>query len=84
MNDINIKLAESQSVLLGTLLVKWSDGTTSTYNATDMGVEWFKMSNDAFFKKYGFNFNPHEYPGLYEKCRKIVFPNGESLLRSAT
>lgn len=76
MSDINIKFAESQSVLLGTLLVNWSDGTTSTYNATDMGVEWFKMSNDDFFKKYGFNFNPHEYPGLYEKCRRIANADG--------
>lgn len=73
-----IKFAESQSVLLGTLLVKWSDGTTSTYSATDMGVEWFKMSNDDFFKKYGFNFNPHE------KCRRIVYPDEGPLLRSAT
>ena len=84
MGDVNIRFAESQSVLLGTLLINWSDGTVSTYNATDMGVEWFKMSNDAFFKKYGFNFNPHEYSGLYEKCQKIAFPNEGSLLRSAT
>lgn len=79
-----IKFAESQSVLLGTLLVNWSDGTVSTYSATDMGVEWFKMSNDDFFKKYGFNFNPHEYPGLYEKCRRIAHADGETGLRSAT
>lgn len=84
MSDINIKFAESQSVLLGTLLVKWSDGTTSTYNATDIGVEWFKMDNDTFFKVYGFNFNPHEYPGLYEKCREIAFRSDGPLLRSAT
>ena len=32
-------------------------------------LEWFRMSNDAFFKIYGFNFNPHEYPGLYEAAR---------------
>lgn len=79
-----IKFAESQSVLLGTLLVNWSDGTVSTYSATDMGVEWFKMSNDDFFKKYGFNFNPHEYPGLYEKCRRIAHADEETALRSAT
>ena len=36
-------------------------------------VEWFKMSNDAFFKLYGFNFNPHNYPGLYDDARKRVF-----------
>lgn len=79
-----MKIAESQAVLHNTLIVKWSDGTTTTYNATDMGVEWFRMTNDALFRKYGFNFNPHEYPGLYEKCRKIVFPDEGPLLRSAT
>ena len=79
-----IKIAESQAVLHNTLIVKWSDGTTTTYNAVDMGVKWFKMSNDDFFKKYEFNFNPHLYPGLYDKCRKIVFPNEGPLLRSAT
>lgn len=70
-----IKYAVSQKVLLDTLFVKWSDGSTTTYNAVDMGVEWFKMSNDTFYKVYGFNFNPHEWLGLYEKCRRIVYPN---------
>lgn len=32
----------------------------------DWAVLWFKMSNDAFYKLYGFNFNPHQYPMLYE------------------
>lgn len=72
-----IKFAVSQEVLHNTLIVKWSDGTTTTYNAVDMGVEWFRMTNDDLFKKYGFNFNPNEYPGLYEKCRRIAFQNEE-------
>lgn len=33
-------------------------------------LQWFSMSNDAFFKLYGFNFNPHDYPGLYEAARE--------------
>ena len=28
----------------------------------DWAVLWFKMSNDAFFRLYGFNFNPFDYP----------------------
>ena len=39
----------------------------------DWAVLWFKMSNDAFFRLYGFNFNPHEYPYLYEIARNIVY-----------
>lgn len=33
---------------------------------------WFKMSNDDFFNRYGFNFNPHDYPQLYLIARKEV------------
>lgn len=35
--------------------------------------EWFRMSNDAFYAAYGFNFNPHKYAGLYEAARKRVY-----------
>lgn len=34
---------------------------------------WFKMSNDAFFAIYGFNFNPHKYPNLYNIVRKELY-----------
>lgn len=33
---------------------------------------WFKTDNDTFFRIYGFNFNPHKYPGLYEVTRKEI------------
>ena len=36
-------------------------------------IEWFSMSNDDFYDLYGFNFNPHEYPGLYEQARTRYF-----------
>lgn len=58
----------------GKLFVYYSDETVKAYDKTALGVDWFKMSNDDFFEKYGFNFNPHEYPGLYMKCRRIVYP----------
>ena len=35
--------------------------------------QWFKMSNDAFYRLYGFNFNPHNYAGLYEAARKRIY-----------
>ncbi len=35
--------------------------------------EWFRMSNDTFYDLYGFNFNPHIYPGLYEEARRRVY-----------
>lgn len=36
-------------------------------------LEWFSMSNAAFFGLYGFNFNPHDYPGLYEAARERYY-----------
>ncbi len=39
----------------------------------EWAVRWFQMSNDAFFEKYGFNFNPHDYPCLYTLARKKVY-----------
>lgn len=72
---MEIKAAVSQQVIFNTLFVKWSDGTTTMYDAVEMGCKWFRMDNDTFYDIYGFNFNPHKYPGLYEKCRKIVFQN---------
>lgn len=36
------------------------------YSKKKLCIDWFRMSNDLFFKLYGFNFNPHQYPGLYE------------------
>lgn len=35
----------------------------------EWAVLWMLMTNDDFFNLYGFNFNPHEYPGLYEMVR---------------
>lgn len=49
--------------------------TYKGYKLIDLAVEWFRMSNDAFFDVYGFNFNPHKYPGLYEAAQKIVYPD---------
>ena len=39
----------------------------------EWAVLWFQMSNDAFYQFYGFNFNPHKYPGLYDLARERVF-----------
>lgn len=70
-----IKYAVSQNVFLNTLTVKFSDGSVKYYDALKMAVQWFKMSNDGFYCRYGFNFNPHEWGNLYERARRIVYPN---------
>lgn len=43
------------------------------YSKRKLCLDWFRMSNDMFFKYYGFNFNPHNYQGLYEWGREILF-----------
>ena len=53
----------------------YENATYKGHPMVDLAVSWFKMSNDDFFKVYGFNFNPHQYPGLYEKARSIVYPD---------
>lgn len=74
MNSYIKPFAISQQVLSDILFVNFSDGSIKTYDAVKLGCEWFRMSNDAFFSIYGFNFNPSQY-GLYDRCRKIVYGN---------
>ena len=45
----------------------------------EWAVLWFKMSNDSFYRAYGFNFNPHKYPGLYEAAREKVYGQQEEV-----
>lgn len=71
------KCIRSITPIMGSLRVTYSDGSVKGYDMVRLGCEWFQLSNDSFFKKYGFNFNPHEYPGLYERCRKLVYPKEE-------
>lgn len=48
-------------------------GKYNGYWKWDLCVEWFSMNNDDFFNKYGFNFNPHNYEGLYSEVRNVVY-----------
>lgn len=59
----------------GSIIVTFESGKQKIFDAVYLGTEWFKMSNDCFFEKYGFNFNIHEINGLYEYCRNIVYKN---------
>ena len=43
------------------------------YSKKALCLDWFRMSNDVFYELYGFNFNPHEYAGLYEWGRKELY-----------
>lgn len=43
------------------------------YNKKSLCLDWFRMSNDTFYEIYGFNFNPHNYDGLYEWGRKVLY-----------
>lgn len=55
-----LKARYSTYMVKGNTLLRWA-------------VLWFKMSNDDFFRIYGFNFNPHDYPMLYEIARDEVY-----------
>ena len=53
--------------------MQYSIQTYRGKNLIYWAILWFKMSNDAFYSLYGFNFNPQEYPYLYEIARKEVY-----------
>lgn len=79
---MNIKYATKRVVFGNTLVVHFSDGTSKLYDVISLGCAWFRMSNDEFYNKLGFNFTPHEVPGLYEVCRDIVYGVDEQCERS--
>ena len=62
MVKVNYKNLYSTTIIRGKTLLQWA-------------VLWFGMSNDSFYKCYGFNFNPHEYPFLYMIAREEVYKN---------
>lgn len=43
------------------------------YSKKALCIAWFRMSNDTFYDIFRFNFNPHDYPGLYEWGRKTLY-----------
>ena len=43
------------------------------YSKKKLCLDWFQMSNDAFYDFYGFNFNRPEYPELYDWGRKTLY-----------
>lgn len=43
------------------------------YSKKKLCIDWFTMTNDIFFETYRFNFNPHEYSGLYEWGRREIY-----------
>lgn len=51
------------------------------YSTRKLTLDWFTHSNDTFFDLYGFNFNPHKYPGLYEWGREYLYGQGKKKTR---
>lgn len=66
------KFVVRQQRIWDNLLITFSDGTQIVHNLIELGCDWFRMCNDSFYRTYGFNFNPHEYSGIYERCKEIV------------
>ena len=67
-----MKYVISERMFGNVYVVTYSDGSKKYYDAVALGCEWFRMSNDVFYDIYGFNFNPHKYGDLYDRCRKLV------------
>lgn len=69
MNGLNDYVVD-QKLFGDWLVVKYGSGKIKHYNAFELGCEWFKMSNNAFYNRYGFNFVPHGE--LFDRCRIAV------------
>ncbi|MDE5564364.1 MAG: hypothetical protein K2I93_04360 [Oscillospiraceae bacterium] len=65
-------ILRNKRIIGKTLIVEFDDGSVKLYETIALGVKWFKMSNDAFYNLYGFNFTPQEV-GVYEICRRLVY-----------
>ena len=63
-------------VLMQRAKIQYSFLTMRGKSLLQWAVLWFKMSNDAFFDLYWYNFNPHKYPMLYETARAEVYGKG--------
>lgn len=62
-----------QETMIGDVyVVLYSDGSQRWFDAVQLGCEWLTMDKAAFYRLYGFSFNPLKYEGLYERCRKRV------------
>lgn len=53
-------------------------GTHNGHNQWDLAKDYFRMTNDAFFKLYGFNFVPKGQ--LFDDAKSFI-PNQENVLR---
>lgn len=56
----------------GKYFVKYSDGTAKLFDPIELGADWWQMSSNAFYEKYGFNISPWDIPEIYGKCMHIV------------
>ena len=68
-----MRYAKRKQAIGDLLVVEWSDGASTYFNAFALGCKWFLMSNDDFYALYGFSWTPHEIRGLYERCRAKVY-----------
>lgn len=76
MAENDLKVIVKAKELAGYRRLKMSKYDAMQYKGKSLmfwALEWFSMSNDGFHALYGFNFNPHEYPGLYEAARDLKF-----------
>ena len=63
-------------------IVNWDKTTLRGVSLMTWALRWFNMSNDAFYRMYGFNFNPHDYPGLYKEAQIRQFGRSKGVFNS--
>lgn len=74
MIDYDCLFSDTRKVILEAEKGKYKTRFLRGKSLYEWAIIWFKTDNDAFFKLYGFNFNPSEYEDLYEIARRDVYP----------
>ena len=57
MIDIDFVTSVNETYF-GSVIVKYDSGKIKMYDAYELTESWFRMSNDAFYEYYGFNYIP--------------------------
>ena len=62
-----------EDALMNGYKAKYAATTYKGRSLLEWARKWFTLDNDTFYRVYGFNFNPHKYPYLYDIVRKEVY-----------
>lgn len=58
--EFDFKIVTDVKEIGKTVYVFFSNGSREEYDSINLAARWLKMSNDNFYREYGFNYVPSE------------------------